>query len=216
MGSCIREDDGEGKGGSRAAPTWESSECDVGGQPQGLPLRRGHVGRDVDREEEGRFAYPSLRLVDSSVIWRSRAGSRRACFEGVPERVCPTGNHRALARQAMTMGSCKCCDIRREQICCFRLTAGMWESPNELNDLVATSDNGLLKPAPMEKELSVGGVGKMGSRPRLHGGRPSDGNSGGRDGFLHVARTTGVAGHDVDGQPQELPLREVGRRWRTT
>ena len=31
----------------------------VDGQPQGLRLRRRHVGRDVDREEEGRVREPA-------------------------------------------------------------------------------------------------------------------------------------------------------------
>ena len=50
-------------------------------QPQGLPLRRGHVGRDVDREEEGRLAYPPLRLVGSWVVWGARAGLKPAPTE---------------------------------------------------------------------------------------------------------------------------------------
>ena len=103
MGSCIRED--TGRGGRFPNRRYVGvAEHDVDGQPQGLSLRRRHVGRDVDRGEEGRFAYPPLRLVGSWIVWRERAG-----FE----------------------------------------------------------------PAPTEKGLVVGGVVKMDSRPRLHGGRHS-------------------------------------------
>ena len=168
----------EWEGGSLIASTWESpnttggerwfpnrpyegvAEHDEDGRPRGVVLRRRQVGRDVDREEEGRFAYPPLRLVGSWEVWRARGGLKSLFHKSSPM---------IYAKYAKTISD----DFPGENMEYGPKVRHSCESRNPEGPILGEIRllKQALKPAPTEKGLSVGGVGKMDSRPRLHGGR---------------------------------------------
>ena len=174
-------------GGGRFAnrPYVGVAEQGVGGQPQGLPLRRRHVGRDVDREEKGRFAYPSLRLVDSWVVWRGKAvrelplrGNHRTRRRRATTRVAPTGagmgprmrEDDEAGRQAAPMPGVQ------DYVMGPRMREddgrGRVDSESPLRGSCRTRRRrATTRGGPTEMGLSVGGVGKMGPRIREDNGR---------------------------------------------